>query len=87
MYGLIEDVWERLSEQLAEIASRLCVGKDTPNDRLLVIFVAHKCGLIELSADESKYIDEMMYKNATTGHIEGNVTTILNNPDFVENFF
>lgn len=87
MYGLIEDLWEKFQEQLIEIATNLCLGCETPNDKLTVLFIASKCDIIQLDASDSKNVDDMMYKNASTGHLEGRVTSAIDDPDFVRQFF
>jgi hypothetical protein len=65
------------------LAVNLCIGKDTPNDKLTLLFIASKCGIIEIEGENAKYVDDMMVKNATTGHIEGNVNSMLNDPEFL----
>lgn len=82
MLGLIEDLWDKFHEELEPIATNLGIGHDTPNDRLTLLFVASKCGVIELDGDNVKYVDDMMQKTIATGHIEGSVHTVFEDPDF-----
>lgn len=87
MLGVIEDAWEQFHDELEPIASNLCVGFETPNDKLLLLFVAHKCGLIALDSENAKYVSDMMAKAATTGNIEGSIQSALDDPDFIKDFF
>ena len=84
MFGLIDEIWEEHAELLTGIASNICVATDTPNDKLLVIYVASKIGSIQIDAPNSKYVDDMMAKVVETGHVEGNVETVMNDPDFIK---
>lgn len=82
MFGLIDDLWQKFNEMVAPIATNLCIGSDTPNDRLTLLFIAAKCGIIELDGSDAKFVDDMMLKNATTGHIEGRLASVFDDPDF-----
>jgi len=87
MLGVIEDAWDQFHEALEPMAANLCVGCDTPNDKLLLLFVAHKCGIINLDSDNAKYVSDMMTNAATTGNIEGAVSSALDDPDFIKALF
>ena len=83
MFGLIEDLWDKFHDAVEPLSVNLCIGKDTPNDKLTLLFIASKCGIIEIDGDNAKYVDDMMAKNAMTGHIEGNVNSPINDPEFL----
>ena len=87
MFGLIDDLWDKFHDVVEPLAVNLCIGKDTPNDKLTLLFIAAKCGIIEIEGENAKYVDDMMVKNATTGHIEGTVNSMLNDPEFLWNNF
>ena len=87
MYGLIDDIWERFAAELNGVAENLYLPTDTPNDKLLLMFIAYKCDVIQIADDEKRYVDDMMNKVVLTGKIEGEVTTALNNPEFMQRFF
>ena len=82
MFGLIEDLWDKYRDDVASIAGNIGIGSDTPNDKLTILFIASKCGIIEIECDNAKYVDDMMKKNVTTGHIEGSVKSVFDDPDF-----
>ncbi len=82
MFGLIDDLWDKYRDDVASIAGNIGIGSDTPNDKLTILFIASKCGIIEIDGDNAKYVDDMMKKNATTGHIEGSVKSVFDDPDF-----
>ena len=84
MYGLIDDIWEEHAELLTGIAENLRIVAEAPSDKLLVIYVASKCGAIQIESPNSKYVDDMMAKVVETGRIEGNVETAMNDPDFIK---
>lgn len=84
MYGLIDDIWEEHAELLTGIAENLRMVAESPSDKLLVIYVASKCGAIQIESPNSKYVDDMMAKVVETGRIEGNVETAMNDPDFIK---
>lgn len=87
MYGMVDDIWERFTEELLGVATNLGIVAEYPNDKLLVMFVAYKCGVVPLTAEESKYVDDMMGKVVLTGRIEGNVQSALNDPEFYKAMF
>lgn len=82
MFGLIEDLWDKYRDDVASIAGNIGICSDTPNDKLTILFIASKCGIIEIEGDNAKYVDDMMKKNVTTGHIEGSVKSVFDDPDF-----
>ena len=84
---MIDDIWERFTEELLGVATNLGIVTEYPNDKLLVMFVASKCGVVQLTAEESKYVDDMMSKVVLTGRIEGNVQSALNDPEFYKAMF
>lgn len=84
MYGLIDEIWEEHAELLTGIAENLCIATETPTDKLLAIYVASKCGAIQIESPNSQYVNDMMLKVVETGHIEGDVQTAMNDPDFIK---
>lgn len=84
MYGLIDEIWEEHAELLTGIAENLCIAAETPTDKLLVIYVASKCGALTIESPSVQYVNDMMMKVVETGHIEGDVETAMNDPDFIK---
>lgn len=87
MIGLIEDEWDKFHDSLVQLADNLRMGFDTPNDKLILLFIANFCGIVSIDRETFNYIADMMAKLATTGYIEGNVQTALDDPEFVKEMF
>ena len=87
MTELISAIWEENSEVLEPLAPNIGIGADTPNDRLIIIYLAHNCGLIKIDDEYVKDVQKMMTSALTTGYVEGLIPSALDDPDFTRNFF
>lgn len=87
MYGVIDIIWEQFETELSSVANNLYLPRDTPTDKLIIIYIAVKCGSIQIDAENATHVDKMMENLISHGYIEGAVTSALDDPKFLETMF